>query len=75
MHHMLQNIEICSDHENCEARRAQINMTKGFVAKEPMKWHTASSFFQKKIERLFHIYVDRSGNRFASLYSVVLEPC
>ncbi|WOG83717.1 hypothetical protein DCAR_0102894 [Daucus carota subsp. sativus] len=29
--HMLPNIEICSDHENCEARRAQINMTKGFV--------------------------------------------
>lgn len=40
--HMLQNIEICSDHENCEARRAQINMTKGFVAKEPMKWHTVN---------------------------------
>ncbi|KAL8103982.1 hypothetical protein AgCh_028268 [Apium graveolens] len=35
--HMLQNIEICSDQENCEARRAPINMTKGFVAKGPMK--------------------------------------
>uniref|UniRef100_A0A166JC39 Uncharacterized protein n=1 Tax=Daucus carota subsp. sativus TaxID=79200 RepID=A0A166JC39_DAUCS len=52
---MLQNIEICSNHENCEARRAPINMTKGFVAKEPMKWHMASSFFQKKIESLSYI--------------------
>ncbi|XP_057782535.1 RNA demethylase ALKBH10B-like [Salvia miltiorrhiza] len=32
-------VEICSNHEKCEARRAQIKMTKGFVAKEPVKGH------------------------------------
>ncbi|KAL8548450.1 hypothetical protein ACS0TY_007669 [Phlomoides rotata] len=34
-----ENVEICSNHEQCEARRAQIKMTKGFVAKEPVKGH------------------------------------
>ncbi|KAM7527141.1 hypothetical protein LguiB_030551 [Lonicera macranthoides] len=34
--HMLENIELCSNHEECEARCAQIKMTKGFVAKEPV---------------------------------------
>ncbi|KAL1550207.1 RNA demethylase ALKBH10B-like [Salvia divinorum] len=28
---------LCSNHEECEARQAQIKMTKGFVAKEPVK--------------------------------------
>ncbi|KAK6940872.1 hypothetical protein RJ641_030403 [Dillenia turbinata] len=28
--------EICSHHEDCEARRAQIKLTKGFIAKEPV---------------------------------------
>ncbi|KAK9281888.1 hypothetical protein L1049_004795 [Liquidambar formosana] len=35
----LENIEICSNHEECETRSAQIKMTKGFVAKEPVKGH------------------------------------
>ncbi|XP_059660534.1 RNA demethylase ALKBH10B-like [Cornus florida] len=39
VHPILENIEICSNHEDCEARRAQIKMTKGFVAKEPVKGH------------------------------------
>jgi hypothetical protein len=42
---MLENMVLCSNHEECEARRADIKMTKGFVAKEPVKGHTASSFF------------------------------
>ncbi|KAI3473488.1 hypothetical protein Pfo_030943 [Paulownia fortunei] len=29
-----EHVDICSNHEECEARRAQIKMTKGFVAKE-----------------------------------------
>ncbi|XP_042048539.1 RNA demethylase ALKBH10B-like isoform X1 [Salvia splendens] len=28
---------LCSNHDECEARQAQIKMTKGFVAKEPVK--------------------------------------
>ncbi|KAH6827656.1 hypothetical protein C2S53_020351 [Perilla frutescens var. hirtella] len=28
---------LCSNHEECEARQAHIKMTKGFVAKEPVK--------------------------------------
>lgn len=39
-----EHVEICSNHEQCEARRAQIKMTKGFVAKEPVKGHMASLF-------------------------------
>lgn len=35
----LENIEICTNHEECEARPAQIKLTKGFVAKEPVKGH------------------------------------
>ncbi|KAJ0051842.1 hypothetical protein Pint_01128 [Pistacia integerrima] len=29
-----ENIEICSNHEDCDERRSQINLTKGFTAKE-----------------------------------------
>ncbi|KAA8550907.1 hypothetical protein F0562_002591 [Nyssa sinensis] len=39
VHPTLESIEICSNHEDCEARRTQIKMTKGFVAKEPVKGH------------------------------------
>ncbi|KAL3531383.1 hypothetical protein ACH5RR_010705 [Cinchona calisaya] len=35
----LENIDICSNHEGCEARREQIKITKGFVAREPVKGH------------------------------------
>ena len=47
VHSILENMEICSNHNDCEARRAQIKMTKGFVAKESVKGHMASSFFYK----------------------------
>lgn len=33
------NVEICSNHDDCEARRAQIKLTKGFSAKESVKGH------------------------------------
>lgn len=39
------NVEICSNHDDCEARRAQIKLTKGFSAKESVKGHMVSSFF------------------------------
>ncbi|KAJ4969393.1 hypothetical protein NE237_016094 [Protea cynaroides] len=32
-------MQICSNHEDCENRRAQIKTTKGFVAKELVKGH------------------------------------
>ncbi|KAI6695628.1 hypothetical protein NL676_023338 [Syzygium grande] len=35
----LENLDICSNHELCEARAAQIKLTKGFTAKEPVKGH------------------------------------
>ncbi|GAB4829769.1 hypothetical protein Ancab_019424 [Ancistrocladus abbreviatus] len=35
----MEPVEICDNHENCGARREQIKMTKGFVAKEPVKGH------------------------------------
>lgn len=42
--------EICSaQEEDWEARRAQIKMTKGFVAKESVKGHMASFFYQKSL--------------------------
>lgn len=37
-----EHVEICTNHEQCEERRGQIKMTKGFVAKEPVKGHMAS---------------------------------
>lgn len=39
-----EHVDICSNHEECEARRGQIKMKKGFVAKEPVKGHMASLF-------------------------------
>ncbi|CAL2280942.1 unnamed protein product [Prunus armeniaca] len=33
------NVEICSNHEECEARRTEIKLTKGFSAKESVKGH------------------------------------
>lgn len=35
----LDHIEICDNHEDCAGRRDQIKLTKGFVAKEPVKGH------------------------------------
>ncbi|RZC93887.1 hypothetical protein C5167_016582 [Papaver somniferum] len=34
-----ESIQICSNHEDCETRRDNIKMTKGFIAKEPVKGH------------------------------------
>lgn len=34
-----ENIEICSNHEDCDERRTQIKLTKGFTAKEQVKGH------------------------------------
>ncbi|KAK1560940.1 hypothetical protein Q3G72_032561 [Acer saccharum] len=34
-----ENVEICSNHEDCDARRSQIKLTKGFSAKEQVKGH------------------------------------
>ncbi|CAN4101204.1 unnamed protein product [Withania somnifera] len=39
MQPLLENVELCSNHDNCEARHAHIKMTKGFVSKEPVKGH------------------------------------
>ncbi|KAM3373672.1 RNA demethylase ALKBH10B [Capsicum galapagoense] len=36
---VLESVEFCSNHEDCEARNAHIKMTKGFVSKEPVKGH------------------------------------
>lgn len=33
----LENIQLCSNHEECETRPTQIKTTKGFVAREPVK--------------------------------------
>lgn len=38
-HASSEHTEICSNHEDCGARAAQIKLTKGFVAKEPVKGH------------------------------------
>ncbi|KAE8689108.1 Oxidoreductase [Hibiscus syriacus] len=37
--HVDENIDICSNHEECEARPSQIKLTKGFSAKEHVKGH------------------------------------
>jgi hypothetical protein len=36
---------ICSDHEDCIARPERIKIQKGFMAKESVKGHMASSIF------------------------------
>ncbi|KAE9589208.1 putative oxoglutarate/iron-dependent dioxygenase, alpha-ketoglutarate-dependent dioxygenase AlkB [Lupinus albus] len=39
MHTSSININICSNHEECEGRSSQIKLTKGFSAKESIKGH------------------------------------
>ncbi|XP_019197460.1 PREDICTED: uncharacterized protein LOC109191313 isoform X2 [Ipomoea nil] len=34
-----EHFEFCSSHENCEERRSQFKMTKGFMGREPVKGH------------------------------------
>jgi len=48
----VENVDLCSNHEDCEARPSQIKLTKGFSAKEPVKGHMASSFFHNLIHVL-----------------------
>lgn len=50
----VENVDLCSNHEDCEARPGQIKLTKGFSAKEPVKGHMASSFFSQFNSRSFH---------------------
>eukprot|EP00262_Sarcandra_glabra_P018714 TRINITY_DN6809_c0_g1_i1.p1 TRINITY_DN6809_c0_g1~~TRINITY_DN6809_c0_g1_i1.p1 ORF type:complete len:402 (+),score=62.20 TRINITY_DN6809_c0_g1_i1:164-1369(+) len=38
-HLSLEKVQICSNHEDCLQRLASIKITKGFVAKEPVKGH------------------------------------
>ena len=49
----LDHTEICDNHEDCLARREQIKITKGFVAKEPVKGHMASSSVENQKRILF----------------------
>ncbi|OMO77784.1 Oxoglutarate/iron-dependent dioxygenase [Corchorus capsularis] len=37
--HVEENIDICSNHEQCDARASEIKLTKGFSAKEHVKGH------------------------------------
>lgn len=37
------NVQICTDHDQCVTRRERIKTCKGFMAKEPVKGHMASS--------------------------------
>lgn len=39
------NINICSNHEECEGRSSQITLRKGFQAKETVRGHMASPCF------------------------------
>ncbi|KAK6164722.1 hypothetical protein DH2020_001586 [Rehmannia glutinosa] len=39
VHAISEQVDICTNHDQCESRRAQIKMTKGFVAKEQVKGH------------------------------------
>ncbi len=65
----LENLDICSNHEDCEARPGQIKLTKGFSAKEPVKGHMASSFFHN----LNHVlYIENMQlKEFDDIYPVV----
>ncbi|KAL4572073.1 hypothetical protein LXL04_018842 [Taraxacum kok-saghyz] len=54
------NNEIISSkqEQDWESRRAQIKLTKGFVAKESVKGHMASSFFTVNVVRGLKLYED-----------------
>jgi hypothetical protein len=49
------NIDICSNHEECEERPSQFKLTKGFTAKESVKGHMASFFFISQIKNALFI--------------------
>lgn len=57
---------LCSNHDECEARQAQIKMTKGFVAKEPVKGQMASLFLMciyVSVSRAYHMQRASSDHR------------
>ncbi|XP_060178269.1 RNA demethylase ALKBH10B-like [Lycium barbarum] len=65
---LLESVEFCSNHENCEARHAQIKMTKGFVSKEPVKGHMVNVVRGLKLfEDVF------TPNEISKLYDLVNE--
>lgn len=41
-----QDMDICVNHEDCDARPGLIKLAKGFSAKEHVKGHMASSLIQ-----------------------------
>ncbi|KAL2900569.1 E3 ubiquitin-protein ligase RMA1, partial [Bienertia sinuspersici] len=61
----LDHVEICDHHEDCATRREQIKLTKGFVAKEPVKGHMASSSVNvvKGLKMYENIFTDQELSR------------
>ncbi|KAH7577489.1 hypothetical protein JRO89_XS01G0257800 [Xanthoceras sorbifolium] len=54
-----ENIDICSKHEDCDARRSQIKLTKGFSAKEHVKGHMANNCnWQVNVVKGLKLYED-----------------
>lgn len=68
------NVEICSNHEECEARRTEIKLTKGFSAKESVKGHMVSYLYNLKIttedgcQRVLSVVVYSGKGRPGSCY-------
>lgn len=56
-----EHTDICSNHEQCEARCDQIKTTKSFLAKESVKGHMASPLYlffffdTKTLDNIYHI--------------------
>lgn len=50
----VENVDLCSNHEDCEARPGQLKLTKGFSAKEPVKGPWRVLFFSQFNSRSFH---------------------
>lgn len=47
MQPMSEDSQVCSNHEDCQGRRALIKLTKGFKAKETVKGRKATPFPQR----------------------------
>ncbi|XVE73193.1 hypothetical protein DITRI_Ditri11bG0097700 [Diplodiscus trichospermus] len=54
--HVEENINICSNHEECDARPSQIKLTKGFSAKEHVKGHMVNVV--KGLKLYEHVFTD-----------------
>ncbi|KAI3845736.1 hypothetical protein MKX03_007444 [Papaver bracteatum] len=57
-----ESIQICSNHDDCETRRDNIKMTKGFIAKEPVKGHMVNVV--KGLKLYEDIFTDSELSRF-----------